>query len=169
MMQRTVQLFLFLIAFILSACTAQMIDIPIASPVATVQETTVPIGDAADVINVVDGDTIDVLVDGAEYRVRYILINTPERRQTYYKEATDANSALVTGKTVYLVRDVSETDRYGRLLRYVYLEDGTFINAELVRLGYAQIATYPPDVSMIETIRAAQNEAILNKRGLWAE
>lgn len=169
MMHRTVQLFFFLMAFILSACTAQMIDTRLASPVATIQETAEPAGTAANVINVVDGDTIDVSIDGTEYRVRYILINTPERRQPFYKEATDANRTLVKDKTVYLIRDVSETDRYGRLLRYVYLADGTFVNAELVRLGYAQLATYPPDVSMLATIRAAQDEAILNKRGLWAE
>lgn len=122
----------------------------------------------AQVINIVDGDTIDVLINGEEYRVRYILVNTPERGQHYYSEATAANAALVANQTVTLVKDVSETDRYGRLLRYVYLADGTFVNAELVRQGYAQIATFPPDVAMEAEIRAAQSEAQANGRGLWA-
>jgi micrococcal nuclease len=122
----------------------------------------------AQVTNIVDGDTIDVLINGATYRVRYILVNTPERGQPFYSEATAANAALVSGQTVTLVKDVSETDRYGRLLRYVYLADGTFVNAELVRQGYAQIATFPPDVAMEAEIRAAQAEAIASGSGLWA-
>jgi micrococcal nuclease len=61
-------------------------------------------------------------------------------------EATDANRQLVEDRTVYLEKDVSETDQYGRLLRYVFLADGTLVNAELVRLGYAQSVTYAPDV-----------------------
>jgi micrococcal nuclease len=115
------------------------------TPTSTVE----PVGEGtpAQVTNIVDGDTIDVLINGAEYRVRYILVNTPERGELFYSEATAANAALVSGQTVTLVEDVSETDRYGRLLRYVYLADGTFVNEELVRQGYAQIATFPPDVA----------------------
>lgn len=127
-----------------------------------------PAGQAAQVTNIVDGDTIDVRINGETYRLRYILIDTPERGQPYAAAATAANRRLVGGKTVYLVKDVSETDRYGRLLRYVYLADGTFVNAELVRQGYAQIATFPPDVAKEAEIRAAQQEAIAAGRGLWA-
>jgi endonuclease YncB( thermonuclease family) len=120
---------------------------------------------AAKVTKVVDGDTIDVSINGETYRVRYILINTPERDQLFYAEATAANRHLVMGKTVYLVKDVNETDRYGRLLRYIYLEDGTFVNRELVRQGFAQLATFPPDVAKEAEIRAAQQEAINAGRG----
>jgi endonuclease YncB( thermonuclease family) len=123
---------------------------------------------AAQVTGITDGDTITVRIDGKDYKLRYILMNTPEVDQPLGDEATDANRALVMGKTVYLVKDVSETDRYGRLLRYVYLADGTFVNAELVRQGWAQVATFPPDVTKEAEIRAAQQEAVAAGRGLWA-
>ena len=70
---------------------------------------------------IVDGDTIDVEIGGATYRVRYIGIDTPERGDCYFDEAKDKNAELVLGQYVRLVKDVSETDRYGRLLRYVYV------------------------------------------------
>lgn len=128
----------------------------------------VPPGQPAQVTKIVDGDTIDVSIAGVEQRVRYILMNTPETEQPYGPEATAANRALVAGQTVTLVKDVSETDRYGRLLRYVYLADGIFVNAELVRQGFAQVATYPPDVSQEAAIHAAEAEARAARRGLWA-
>jgi endonuclease YncB( thermonuclease family) len=102
------------------------------------------VGDVAVVTRIIDGDTIDVEINGAEFRVRYIGVNTTERGEPCSVEATAANAALVEGQTVTLVRDVSETDRYGRLLRYVYA-DGIFVNAELVAQGYAEAANYPPD------------------------
>ena len=124
-------------------------------------------GERARVVAVVDGDTIDVLLGGQTQRVRYILINTPEAGEPFGAAATAANRALVEDKTVTLVKDVSETDRFGRLLRYVYLPDGGFVNAELVRQGYAQLATFPPDVAQEATIRAAQQEAMAAGRGIW--
>lgn len=128
----------------------------------------VPVGAvAAQVVYVVDGDTIRVRLNGVEHSVRYILINAPESDQPFGPEATAANRRLVEGKTVYLLKDVSETDRYGRLLRYVFLADGTHVNAELVRQGYAQLATFPPDVSRLAEIRAAEQEARAAGRGLW--
>jgi endonuclease YncB( thermonuclease family) len=82
-------------------------------------------------------------------------------RANYYgPEATQKNRELVAGQRVFLEKDVSETDRYGRLLRYVYLVDGTMVNRELVRLGYAQVATFPPDVRYEAEMRAAQREAM---------
>jgi hypothetical protein len=74
----------------------------------------------------------------------------------------------VEGEQVILVKDVSETGRYGRLLRYVYLEDGTFVNAELVRQGYAVIATFPPDVRHQALFLELEREAREAGRGLWA-
>ena len=125
-------------------------------------------GETAAVIAVIDGDTIDVLLRGQTQRVRYILVNSPEAGEPLGAAATAANRALVGGKIVTLVKDVSETDRYGRLLRYVYLPDGVFVNAELVRQGYAQLTTFPPDVAREAEIRAAQQEAIAAGRGIWA-
>jgi endonuclease YncB( thermonuclease family) len=123
----------------------------------------------ARVVNIVDGDTIDIEIEGKTYRVRYIGMDTPERGRPFFSEATEANRQLVEGKTVVVEKDVSDTDRYGRLLLYVYLEDGTFVNAELVRLGYAQVATYPPDVKHQDLFVQLQREAREAGRGLWAE
>ena len=86
-------------------------------------------------------------MNGSSYRVRYIGIDTPETGAICGSEATSANAALVAGRTVTMVRDVSETDRYDRLLRYVYVGD-TFVNGELVAGGWADPADYPPDTAM---------------------
>jgi hypothetical protein len=106
-------------------------------------------------------------MDGQSFRVRYIGVDTPERDALFYNEATAANRQLVEGQTVTLVKDVSETDRFGRLLRYVYLEDGTFVNAELVQQGYAVMVTFPPDVAYQKTFQALEREAREARRGLW--
>lgn len=121
------------------------------------------------VTRVVDGDTIQ-LENGQT--VRYIGVDTPESvhpRQgveCFGKEASQKNEELVLGKRVQLEKDVSETDRYGRLLRYVYV-DGMFVNDELVRQGYANSLSYPPDVKHQDQFRAAEQEARAASRGLW--
>lgn len=122
---------------------------------------------AAHVLSVIDGDTIEVEIDGMSYRVRYIGMDTPEQGMPFYTEATQANAVLVADRDVWLEKDVSETDRYGRLLRYVYVGD-TMVNAELVRQGYAQVATFPPDVDHQAEFLALQQEARTAGRGLWA-
>jgi micrococcal nuclease len=121
---------------------------------------------------VVDGDTIEVEMDGRRHTVRYIGIDTPEvadpRRPVmcYGEEASRRNRQLVEGKTILLEKDVSETDRYGRLLRYVWA-DGVFVNAALVREGYARVYTVPPDVRYAELFRRLEREAREQGRGLW--
>ena len=118
------------------------------------------------VSRVIDGDTIK-LENGAA--VRYIGINAAEMpNQCYAQEATKFNRQLVEGKSVTLEKDISETDKYGRLLRYVYL-DGVMINAKLVADGYAQVATYPPDVKYVDNFLRAQQQAKTVKLGLWAK
>lgn len=152
------------------AATAVSIPTLPASPSPTAElqvETGDVTGQTAVVTRIVDGDTIDVDLAGTTYRVRYIGMDTPERGDFFYHEATEANRQLVEGQTVTLVKDVSETDRYGRLLRYVYLPNGTFVNAELVRQGYAQILTYPPDVKYQELFAQLQREAREAGLGLW--
>jgi endonuclease YncB( thermonuclease family) len=79
------------------------------------------------------------------------------------------NRQLVEDETILVEKDVSDTDRYGRLLLYVYLQDGTFVNAELVRRGYAVAATYPPDVKYADLFVQLQAEAREAERGLWAQ
>lgn len=129
----------------------------------------------ARVSRVVDGDTIIAEIPGrGEERVRYIGIDTPEsvdprRPKEYYgDEASAKNRELVQGKPVWLEKDASDTDQFGRLLRYVYLADGTMVNEELVRLGYTQARSYPPDVKHQERLKAAEREARAAARGLWA-
>jgi len=145
------------------------IPAPTPSPSPTPTATPVILGaQLAQVVQVIDGDTIEVRLNGRIYKVRYIGINCPGREQPGFQEATEANRRLVGGKTVYLVKDVSETDRYGRLLRYVYLADKTFVNLELVRQGFAQAVSYPPDIKYQELFQDAQREAMNANRGLWA-
>lgn len=122
-------------------------------------------GDLVPVVGVIDGDTIDVRL-GASKRVRYIGIDTPERVDCYYRESTAKNTEIVAGKKVRLEKDVSETDRFGRLLRYVYVGD-LFVNAELVRSGYAAASTVPPDVRYANLFVRFARDAREAKRGLW--
>jgi endonuclease YncB( thermonuclease family) len=128
-----------------------------------------PSGDLAEVTHVFDGDTIEVELDGRAYRLRYIGVDTPERDEPYYQAAFDFNRDLVAGQTVTLVRDVSETDQYGRLLRYVYLSDGTFVNAAIIRQGMGRLVTFPPDVAQTENLKGLQTEARQAGAGLWGD
>ncbi|MFC1952620.1 thermonuclease family protein [Chloroflexota bacterium] len=124
------------------------------------------------VVRVIDGDTIEVAFQGYLYTIRYIGVDTPEtvhptiEEEPFGKEASAKNRELVEGRFVTLEKDVSETDKYGRLLRYVYVDD-VLINAELVRLGYAQVSTYPPDVKYQDLFLQLQREAQEGGRGLW--
>jgi micrococcal nuclease len=124
----------------------------------------------AQVIGVTDGDTIEVIFDNQVYKVRYIGMDAPEsatQKEPLGDEATAKNRELVEGKTVILIKDVRETDPYDRLLRYVFVDD-LFVNYELVRQGYANVVSYPPDVACIDTFRIAENEARNTEVGLWA-
>jgi len=123
------------------------------------------------VLDIVDGDTIVVVMDqdGKAYSVRYIGIDAPEttgRVEPFGVEAATMNRELAHGKNVLLVKDVSETDGYGRLLRYV-LADGVFVNYELVAQGYAKVASYPPDIACIPDFQAAEEQASAWRLGLW--
>lgn len=125
---------------------------------------TIPEGEVAQVTRVIDGDTIDVLLDGKQVRVRYVGVNTPERDEPCYNDATQANRDLVEGKTVTLVTDTSNTDRYDRLLRYIYA-DGVFVNEALVRDGYAEAVLYQPDDAFYEEFLALEKSAAAANRG----
>lgn len=120
-----------------------------------------------EVLSVTDGDTIRVDYNGTNTPLRYIGIDTPERNEQYFNEATTYNWRLVAGQTVYLEKDVSETDRYDRLLRYVWLSDGRLVNEELVRAGWALSSTYPPDVKYQQAFLAAQQSALEAENGFW--
>jgi micrococcal nuclease len=125
------------------------------------------------VTRVIDGDTIEVQVDGHSFRVRYIGIDTPEtahpqrRFECFGREAAERNRQLVEGKTVGLEKDVSETDSFGRLLRYVWSQ-GRMVNAVLVDEGFALASTFPPDVRYADLFVTLQARAREAGRGLWA-
>jgi micrococcal nuclease len=131
----------------------------------------------------VDGDTL-VLESGE--RVRLIGIDTPELHESnkLYRDsqrtgqdirtikelgrrAYEFTKNLVEGKRVSLEFDVEKHDKYGRLLAYVYLKDGIFVNAEIVRQGYASLMTYPPNVKYADLLVKLYRQARENKRGLW--
>jgi endonuclease YncB( thermonuclease family) len=128
------------------------------------KNTTYQIGKVSQVI---DGDTIYVLLDdGNTYSVRYIGMDTPEEDRPFSIEAYNANSGLVDQKEVILVKDVSETDQYDRLLRYVIVGD-VFVNLELVRTGFAQAEKYPPDTACADAFSSAEAEARAAFLGMW--
>jgi micrococcal nuclease len=127
-------------------------------------------GKAIKVEKAVDGDTV-TLINGDS--LRYIGIDTPEKLderkpvQCFAEEASQKNRELVEGKEIKFYKDVTERDKYGRWLGYVYLMDDTFVNLELVKQGYAFAYRYAPDNSKIEEFRAAEEYARTNKLGLW--
>jgi micrococcal nuclease len=155
--------------FVATPDTPSLRDTPATSPTAIETST---ITQRAEVTRVVDGDTIEVMMAGTTYKVRYIGVDTPEtvdpRRPVgcYGREASERNRQLVQGKTVELEKDISETDDFGRLLRYVWV-DGEMANATLVREGYAVATTYPPDVKHQELFLTLQREARDAGLGLW--
>jgi micrococcal nuclease len=162
-----------LLAMASTACLAPaapsaVLPSPTPSTTTTTDRPAPPIAAGVDVVRVVDGDTIVVGIDGArETKVRLIGIDTPERNECFYRAATSKMRMLVEDKRVRLMRDVSETDRYGRLLRYVYVGE-LFVNAVMVSDGYANAATYPPDVAHAIDFVMLERAARAAKRGLWA-
>ena len=123
------------------------------------------------VVKVIDGDTI--MLDSGE-TVRYIGVDTPEVSvpltdlECYGPEATNRNKELVKGRQIKMVRDMKNRDKYGRLLRYVYLTDGTFINMELAKEGYARALSIYPNVSFTREIELAVTDAQHDNKGLWS-
>jgi micrococcal nuclease len=116
--------------------------------------------------------------DGTEkgVKIRLIGVDAPESRKSfkkevgyYGKEAKEYLTNLLQGKSVKLEYDVTRVDQYGRTLAYVYLNDGTFVNAELVKNGYAMVMTIPPNVKFADLFVKLQQEARENNKGLWKQ
>ncbi len=125
--------------------------------------------ETAKVLKIIDGDTIEI---DTGHKVRYIGIDTPEtnhptkKKECFGTEASAYNKNLVAGKEIRMIKDKSETDRYGRLLRYVYIDE-IFINEELVRNGYAKAVAYSPDTKYQSEFQLAETYAKENNLGLW--
>ena len=152
---------------------------PLSPPLNAQQKTTVT--------RIIDGDTIQALYGGVEKRIRLIGIDTPESRVNR-KAKKDANMSEHDLKTIIemgkkakayvdgLVKrgdlitiefDVQERDKYGRLLGYVYLSNGKMLNEEIVKSGYANVMTIPPNIKYKDRLLEAYQEAEEDKRGLW--
>ena len=174
MTTRTIVRVVILIAIVFFTWFNQAADKTVRIPAITPEATTAAqanyLSERTHVKRVIDGDTLEI---ESGQKVRYIGIDTPELHDPrkpvgcFGEEAKSANSALVEGKDVRLEKDVSETDKFGRLLRYVYVGD-VMVNEYLVRQGFAHVATFPPDVAHQSLLLQAQQEAHENLRGLWS-
>lgn len=149
---------------------------PASSSVSPVPTAVLPAqGQEDTVVKVVDGDTIQVLHEGKKETVRLIGINTPEtvdpRKpvECFGKEASEKMKALVAGKSITLVNDPTQADKdkYGRLLRYVFLQDNTFVNKAMIAEGYAYEYTYETPYQYQTAFKTAQQEAQNAEKGLW--
>lgn len=145
----------------------------------TTKETPVVVSDriTGTVVRVVDGDTYVLNIDGEETKVRLIGVDTPESvaPSDYRKDNTEegkevsdiVKDKITAGTTLYVEYDVSPTDKYGRHLAYLYFEDGTMVQDWLLNNGYANIATYPPNVKYVDHFKELAHKAYENKVGLW--
>ncbi|WP_405054376.1 thermonuclease family protein [Tepidibacillus marianensis] len=125
------------------------------------------------VIRVVDGDTFVAKVDGKEEKIRLLLVDTPETVhptkpvQPFGPEASKFTKEMLASQTVGLEFDVQERDKYGRLLAYVYLSDGTMLNELLLEKGLAQVVVFQPNVKYVDRFREIQKQAKEKKLGIW--
>jgi endonuclease YncB( thermonuclease family) len=114
------------------------------------------------VVKVVDGDTFDMIFEEKKIRVRMFGIDSPERGQPFNVKAREFTASIIAGKEVSVI--IHNKDRYGRFVCEVYLGDSTYVNAEIVKAGFAwHFTRYSDDVQFAEL----QQEAQTNKRGLW--
>lgn len=130
------------------------------------------------VARIVDGDTFyleKVIKNAEQEKIRLIGVDAPESRNAWDKKKHPFGDSskrfledLIKGKFVFLEYDVSEKDRYGRTLAYVFRQDDSlFVNAELIRQGYAMVMTVPPNVKYSEYFLKLQRDARSNRRGIW--
>lgn len=128
----------------------------------------------AEVIKVTDGDTIDIKYKSKQYKVRLLCVDTPESVKTnvdvqpYGKEASDYTRQKVLDKEVKLIFDKGLRDRYNRLLAYVLVDDTYFLNADLVKSGYARVEIVSPNSGLSDYFKSLQKEAIQEKKGFWS-
>ena len=146
-----------------------------SNPTTITKAANLPNGTWYDVTEVVDGDTFRIRKNGSsKHRVRLIGIDAPETRDSQHKKigffGPEAKAYLqkrIGQQKVLLVKDVDSLDKYGRTLSYVYLEDGSFINLELLEKGYARTNTVPPNVAFSKAFDKAQRQARKQEVGMW--
>lgn len=158
--------YLFVILLYLGAC----------SPLNDTISEEVHNGSYVNVIKVIDGDTFWVKDGEISFKVRLIGVDAPEVRNSRYKkkgyfgvESKDYVTMLTLDQRVRLEYDVQKKDRYGRQLAYVFLQDGTLLNADLVAKGYAVVDTYPPNIKYVEKFIELQRAARLEELGVWTQ
>ncbi len=115
-------------------------------------------------MRVIDGDTIEI--SGGE-KVRLIGIDTPEKGQHFYGEAKERLAELIGGKEIVLEKDTTDRDKYGRLLRYIYVNGSELVNLRMVEEGLASVLIYPPDSEFEEDLRKAESLAREAGLGIW--
>ncbi len=179
-MKRTV---IILILFALMAVGGEMLpqtqtrtdEVSLEASVETAPDAIIPDG-LSPVIRVIDGDTIIVEVDGVQEKIRLIGVDTPEvvdpRKtvQCFGKEASEFTKNILTNARVRLESDPSqgERDRYGRLIRYVFLSDGTLLNKTIIMEGYGHEYTYRLPYRHQTEFKTAERIARESQKGLWA-
>ncbi|MCL4832904.1 MAG: thermonuclease family protein [Caldilineaceae bacterium] len=142
--------------------------LPITTPVVSIPPD-VPEGALqAVLVKVVDGDTAEVTIGGQALTVRYVGIDTPERGEPGYKAAAAANQTLLGSGNLWLTPDKTDKDRYGRLLRFIYTDEGVFVNEQMIAQGWAQPLEFKPDVTLAVEFRKLATVAAQAKRGFWS-
>jgi len=124
-----------------------------------------------EVVAVIDGDTVKIKVNGEEKSVRLIGVDTPEKNECFEKEATKRAKELMENKRIKLESDSSQDDKdkYDRLLRYIYLEDGTLVNKKLIEEGFGAEYTFKTAYKFQTEFKAAEKMAKEGKMGIWAD
>ncbi|UHA74445.1 thermonuclease family protein [Paenibacillus sp. 481] len=169
---------LLLIATLLAGCNSQTTQQPQPTAASPITATTIKQDNAkrikATVTDVVDGDTIEIEMDGKTEKVRLLLVDTPETKhphkpvQPFGPEASNYAKKQLQDRDVEVEIDVSARDKYGRLLAYIWV-DGKLFNEELLREGLARVAyVYPPNVKYVDQFREVQAEAHKAERGIWS-
>lgn len=161
----------FLISYAFEQLSSQTKDTSFPTPTSAV----LGVHSDATVVKVVDGDTIDILKNNNKERIRLLGINTPEtvdpRKsvQCFGEQASNKAKELLENKSIKMESDPTQgdKDKYGRLLRYIYLENGTFVNLVLIQEGFAYEYTYDTPYKFQKEFKAAQKNAEAQKKGLW--
>lgn len=164
----TLIMFVVVVSFLISGSIEILEPDPASPDQQDLEQTRSLESEEAIVTRVIDGDTVEI---NTGQKVRYIGIDTPEDPRSKNAECFALNSymknkELVMGKKIRMEKDVSETDRYQRLLRYVYVDD-LFVNLEMVSSGYAVAQEYPPDTKHAYVLSRAESAAKLENRGIW--